>query len=109
MGNVRNRGRKSARKVLTPEEAENKKQKKREDSRNRRHSLDEQIVPIPPQEIPDLEAKEDNATLKEAGYTEVDIIHPLVDGQSCEQFNNYVTPDANVTQQQPCSVFQFPI
>ena len=28
MGNVRNRGRKSARKVLTPEEAENKKQKK---------------------------------------------------------------------------------
>ena len=28
MGNVRNRGRKLARKVLTPEEAENKKQKK---------------------------------------------------------------------------------
>ena len=28
MGNVRNRARKSARKVLTPEEAENKKQKK---------------------------------------------------------------------------------
>ena len=48
MGNVRNRGRKSARKVLTPEEAENKKQKKMEDSRNRRHSFDEQIVPIPP-------------------------------------------------------------
>jgi len=108
MGNVRNRGRKSARKVLTPEEAENKKQKKREDSRNRRHSLDEQIVPIPPQEIPDPEAKEDNATLQEAGYTEVDIIHPLVDGQSSEQFNNYVTPDANVTQQQPCSVVQSP-
>ena len=71
MGNVRNRGRKSARKVLTPEEAENKKQKKREESRNRWYSLDEQIVPIPPQEIPDLEAKEDNATLKEAGYTEL--------------------------------------
>ena len=96
MGNVRNRGRKSARKVLTPEEAENKKQKK-EDSRNRRHSLDDQIVPITPQEIPNLEAKEDNATLKAVGYTEVDIIHPLVDGQSSEQFNNYVTPDANVT------------
>ena len=108
MGNVRNRGRKSARKVLTPEEAENKKQKKREDSRNRWHSLDEQIVPIPPQEIRDLEAKEDNATLKEASYMEVDIIHPLVDGQSSEQFNNYVTPDANVTQQQPCSVVQSP-
>jgi len=28
MGNVRNRGRKSARKVLTPEEVENRKQKK---------------------------------------------------------------------------------
>ena len=28
MGNVHNRGRKSARKVLTPEEAENKKEKK---------------------------------------------------------------------------------
>ena len=84
------------------------KNKKREDSRNCRHSLHEQIVPIPPQEIPDLEAKEDNATLKEASYTEVDIIHPLVDGQSSEQFNNYVTPDANVTQQQPCSVVQSP-
>ena len=58
MGNVRNRGQKSARKVLTPEEAENKKEKKREDSRNRRHSLHEQIVPIPPQQIPNVEAKE---------------------------------------------------
>ena len=29
MGNVRNRGRKSARKVLTPEEAENKKTKEK--------------------------------------------------------------------------------
>ena len=46
MGNVRNRGRKSVRKVLTPEEAKIKKEKKREYSRNRRHSLDEQIVPI---------------------------------------------------------------
>ena len=35
---------------------------------------------------------------------EVDIIDPLVNGQYCEDFNNYVTPDANVTQQQPCSV-----
>ena len=108
MGNVRNRGRKSARKVLTPEEAKNKKQKKREDSRNRRHSLHEQIVPIPPQQILNVEAEEYNATLKEAGYTEVVIIDPLVKGQSCEEFNNYVTPDANVTQQQPCSVVQYP-
>ena len=94
MVNVRNRGRKSVRKVLTLEEAENKKQKKRKNSRNRQHSLQEQIVPIPPQEIPDVEAKEYNETLKEAGYTEVDIIHPLVDGQYSKQFNNYVTPDA---------------
>ena len=53
------------------------KNKKREDSRNRRHSLDEQIVPIPPQQIPDVDAKE-------AGYMEDDIIDPLVNGQSCE-------------------------
>ena len=39
---------------------------------------------------------------------EVDIIDPLVNGQSCEEFNNYVTPDANVTQQQPWSVVQSP-
>ena len=39
---------------------------------------------------------------------EVDIINPLVNGQSCEEFNNYVTPDVNVTQQQPCSVVQSP-
>ena len=84
------------------------KNKKREDSRNHRHSLPKQIVQIPPQEIPDVEAKEDNATLKEVGYTEVDIIHPLVEGESCEEFNNYVTPDVNVTQQQPCSVVQSP-
>ena len=69
MGNVRNRGRKSARKVLTLEEAENKKEKKREDSRNCRRSLHEQIVHIPPQQILDVEAEEDNATLKEASYT----------------------------------------
>ena len=80
MGNVCNRGRKSARKVLTLEEAENKKQKKREHSRNRQHSLHEQIVPIPPQQIPYVEAEEDNATLKEVGYTEVDIIDPLLNG-----------------------------
>ena len=41
----------------------------REYSRNCRHSLDEQIVPIPAQKIPDVEGEEDNATLKEAGYT----------------------------------------
>ena len=39
---------------------------------------------------------------------EVDIIDPLVNGQYCEEFNNYVTPDANVTQQQPWSVVQSP-
>ena len=44
------------------------KTKKREDSRNRRHSLHEQIVSIPLQQIPDVDAEEDNATLKEAGY-----------------------------------------
>ena len=81
MGNVRNRGRKLARKVLTLEEAENKKEKKGEDSRNHRHSLHEKIVPIPPQQIPDVEVEEDNATLKEAGYREDDIIDPLVKGQ----------------------------
>ena len=39
---------------------------------------------------------------------EVDIIDPLVNRQSCEEFNNYVTPNANVTQQQPWSVVQSP-
>ena len=38
MGNVCNRGQKSARKVLTPEEAEKRKRKKREYSRNHRHN-----------------------------------------------------------------------
>ena len=83
--------------LLTPEEAENIKEKMREDSINRRHSLHEQIVPIPPQRIPDIEVEEYNATFKEAGYTEVDIIDPLVNEQSCEEFNHYVTPDENVT------------
>ena len=67
MGNIRNRGRNSATKVLIPEEVENKKEKKREDSINRRHSLHEKIVPIPPQQIPSVEAEEYNATLKEVG------------------------------------------
>ena len=88
MGNVCNRGKKLVRKLRTLEEAENKKEKKREDLRNRRHSLDEQIVPLPPQQKPDVEAEEDNATLKEVGYTKVDIIDPIVNGQSCEEFNN---------------------
>ena len=39
---------------------------------------------------------------------EVDIIDPLVNEQSCEEFNNYVTPDANVTHQQPWSMVQSP-
>jgi hypothetical protein len=78
MGNVRNRGRKSARKVLTPEEAENKKEKKREHSRNRRHSLEEKILPIPAQQIPDIEAEEDNGLLMEVGYRGDDIIGPLL-------------------------------
>ena len=70
--------------------------------------MDEHIVPIPTQKIPDVEVEEDNATLKEAGYMEVDIIDPLVNRQYCEEFNNYVTPDVNVTQQQPCSMVQSP-
>ena len=101
MGNVCNRGQKSARKVLTLEESENKKEKKREDSRNRRHSLDEQIIPIPAQQIPHVEVEEDNATLRQVGYRGDDIIDPLVNRQSCEEFNNDVTHDANVTREQP--------
>ena len=96
MGNVRNRGQKSERKVLTLEEAENKKENKREDSRNFWHSLDEKIVPIYVQRIPDVEVEEDNATLKEACYREDDIIDPLVNEKFCEEFNNYVTPNAIV-------------
>ena len=64
--------------------------------------MDEQIVPIPTQQILDIEAKEDNATLKEAGYRGDDIIGPLLNEQSCEEFNNYVPRDANVTPQKPC-------
>ena len=70
--------------------------------------MDEKIVPIPAQQIPDVEAEEDNATLKEDGYKGDDIIDPLLNGQSCEEFNNYVTLDANVTPQQPCQVVQYP-
>ena len=39
---------------------------------------------------------------------EDDIIDPLVNGKSCEEFNNYVTSNANVTPQQPCQVVQSP-
>ena len=60
------------------------------------------IVPIPPQQIPDVEVEEDNETLKEAGYRGDDIIDPLVNEESCEEFNNYVPHDVNVTPQQPC-------
>ena len=108
MGNVRNRGRKSARKVLTPEEAENKKEKKREHSRNRRHSLEEQILPIPAQQIPDIEAEENNELLMEVGYRGDDIIGPLLSEQSPEEFNHSVPGDANFTPQQPCQVVQSP-
>ena len=48
MGNVHNRVRNSARKVLTPEEAE---KKNREESRNRQHSIDEKILPILTQQV----------------------------------------------------------
>ena len=96
------------RRCLHRKNLENEKEKKREDSINCRHSLDEKIVSILAQQIPDVEAKEYNATLKEVGYKEVNIIDPLVNRQSCEEFNNYVTPDANVTQQQPWSVVQSP-
>ena len=102
MGTVHNRGRKSARKVLTLEEAENKKEKKRGDSRHRQHSLDEKILPLLTQQIPDVEGEEDNATLKKASYKGDNILGPLLSSQSCEEFNNYVPHDANVTLQQPC-------
>ena len=46
MGNVRNRGQKSAMKALTLKEAENKKEKKKEYSINHQNSLDEQLIPI---------------------------------------------------------------
>ena len=108
MGNVCNRGRKSARKVLTPEEAENKKEKKRVVSGNHQHSLDEKILPISAQQIPNVEAEEYNVTLKQVGYTGDDIIDPLLSRQYGEEFNNYVPHDVNVTLQQPCQVVQSP-
>ena len=73
------------------------KKREREDSRNHWHSLDEQILPIPTQQIPDVEAYEDNAMLMKSSYMGDDIIDPLVNRQYCEIFNNYVTPNANVT------------
>jgi len=108
MGNLRNCRRKSARKVLTPEEAEIKKEKKRANSRNRRHSLDEQILPIPAQQIPDIEADQNNALLMEVGYGVDDTLNPLLSGKSCEESNPYVPDDANVTPQQPCQMVQSP-
>ena len=108
MGNVRNRGRKSTWKVLTPKKAENKNEKKREDSRNCQHSFDEKIAPIPAQQIPYVEGEEDNATLKQVGYRGDDILGPLLSRQYCEEFSNYVPHDANVTPQQPCKVVQSP-
>ena len=94
--------------MLTPKEVENKKEKKREDSRNCRHSLDEQTLPIPAHQEPNVEAEEDNATLKKYGYTGDDILDPLLSRNSCEEFNNYVPHDENVTPQQPCQVVQYP-
>ena len=76
MGNVLSRGRMSSRKVLTPEDDENKKEKKKEYSINHRHSLDEKILPIPAQQILDVEDEEDNATVKEVGYRGDDILGP---------------------------------
>ena len=68
--------------MLTPEEAGNKKEKKREDSRNHQHSLDAKILPIPTQQVPNVEAEEDNTTLKQACYTGDDILDPLLRGKS---------------------------
>ena len=107
-GNVCNRDWKSARKVLTLKEAKNKKEKKRKDSIKRRHSLDEKILPISDQQIPDIEAEEHNTTLREVGYRGDDILGPLLIGKSCEEFNPYVPDDANVTPQQPCQMVQSP-
>ena len=59
--------------------------------------MDEKILPIPAQQIPNVEAEEDNATLKQAGYTRDDILDPLLNEKYCEEFNNYVPHDANVT------------
>ena len=70
--------------------------------------MDEQIPPIPTQQIPDVEGEEYNVTLKEVGYRGDDILGPLLNGKYCEHFYNYVNPDANVTPQQPCQVVQSP-
>ena len=85
-----------------------KKEKKREDSRNHRHSLDEKIIPIPAQQILDIYAEEDNTTLKESCYRGGDILGPLLSRKSCDEFNHYVPNDANVTPQQPFQVVQSP-
>ena len=81
---------------------------KREDSRNRLHSLDEKILPILDQQIPNVDTEEYNAMFKEAGYRRDDILGPLLRKKYCEEFNNYVPHDANVTPQQPCQVVQTP-
>ena len=91
MGNVCNHRQKSMRKVLKPEEAENKKIKEEGRSRNHRHSLEEKILPIPIQQIPDIEAEEDNATLMEAGCRGDDNLCPLLRGKSYEELNHYVS------------------
>ena len=68
--------------------------------------MDEQILPIPAQHIPNVEVEEANATLKQVGYTGDDIIDPLLSRQYGEEFNNYVPHDVNATPQQPCQVVQ---
>ena len=50
--------------------------------------MDEKIVPISAQKIPDIEVEEDNATLKEAGYRGNDILAPLLSRKFCEEFNH---------------------
>ena len=63
--------------------------------------MDEQILPIPAQQIPDIEAEQENALLMEVGYRVDDILNPLLSRKSCEEFNHYVPHDENVTSQQP--------
>ena len=70
--------------------------------------MDEQILPIPAQQIPNLKAEEDNAILIEASYRRDDILGPLLSRKYCEEFNHYVPHDENVTPQQPCQVVQYP-
>ena len=66
------------------------------------------MLPIPAQQVPNVQAEEDNATLKQDGYTGDDILDPLLRRQYFEEFNNYVPHDANVTLQQPLQVVQSP-